>query len=345
MLIGLQYLRFIGCLLVLQAHLTRYFVGYYFLDTFFLISGFVMAMLITKPNLSQDKFVKDRLTRAVPFYWTLTFGIFLLALALPGMLGSGSSDPVSLLKSLLFIPYHNTHGILSPLLPVAWTLNYEIILYLLCCLSFQFRLSWRLPFVMIGVIAFHVYGVLFKEHGPAAELYSGHYLLDFPMGMLLWLLYARHRERFMLGKYPALAVIVVTLAFMFYAEYSWSRQVDWFWLYTLPGSLMVWAVLCYEPHINKDSALTRLACLIGDASFSIYLTHIFFIEAMHKLLPKLIPGFSPGLFTMLATFVICIVGGILIDRWYDKPLSRVFRAWLGRMRPFGRLSPEPVGAR
>lgn len=345
MLIGLQYLRFIGCLLVVQAHLTRNFVGYYFLDAFFLISGFVMAMLITKSNLAQDKFVKDRLTRAVPFYWSLTLGIFLLALAVPGLLASGSGDPVNLLKSLFFIPYYNAHGILSPLLPVAWTLNYEIILYILCCLSFQFRINWRVPFVMIGVTAVYVYGTLFKAHGPAAELYSGHYLLDFPMGMLVWLLYAKHRERLMLGKYQAMAVIIVTLAFMFYAEYSWSKQVDWFWLYSVPGSLVIWAVLCYEPYIKKDGAFTRFVCLIGDASFSIYLTHIFFIEAVHKTLPKLLPGFMPGLFTQAATFVCCIVMGILIDRYYDKPSSRVFRAWLGRMGPFGRMSPQPVGSR
>lgn len=344
MLIGLQFLRCIGCLLVVHAHLTHHYVGYFFLDIFFIVSAFVMGMLMTRPNLSQNKFVKDRLTRAIPFYWSLTLIIFAIALVMPGLLGSATADPVHLLKSLFFVPYENSQGILSPLLPVAWTMNYEILLYLFSCLSFWLAIRYRLIFVAVALIIINLIGRLFVDRYEEALLYAGWYMLDFPLGLLLWGLYDRYRGQVVMSLRTSVAVIALCSAFMFYGEQELVATVDRFWVYSLPSTLMIWATLCCEPHIPQGG-LTRLAVWIGDASFSIYLIHVFVIEAVFKVTPRLIPGFAPGLPTLLLTFVLAVVVGLMVDRYYDKPLSRVFRNWLERFGPFGRMTPLPAGGR
>ncbi|MEL0027737.1 MAG: acyltransferase [Perlucidibaca sp.] len=344
MLIGLQFLRCIGCLLVVHAHLTHHYVGYYFLDVFFIVSAFVMGMLMTRPQLSQNKFVKDRLTRAVPFYWSLTFIIFAIALVAPSLLGTGTADPMHLLKSLFFIPYENAQGILSPLLPVAWTMNYEILLYVFSCLAFGLAPRHRLAFVAAALIAINFIGRLLVDRYEEALLYAGWYMLDFPLGLLLWHLYEHHRQRLAMSLRTALTVIALTSAFMLYAEQSLVDHIDRFWLYGLPSTVLIWATLCCEPHIPRGR-LTTVMVWIGDASFSIYLIHVFVIEAVFKLVPRLLPGFELSLPVMVLTFLLSVIAGLLVDRYYDKPLSRWFRDRIERMGPFGRMTPLPAGGR
>lgn len=344
MLIGLQFLRCIGCLLVVHAHLTHHYVGYFFLDVFFIVSAFVMGMLMTRPTLSQNKFVKDRLTRAVPFYWSLTLIIFAIALVKPQLLGTGTADPVHLFKSLFFIPYENAQGILNPLLPVAWTMNYEILLYVFSCLSFAFAVRYRLLFVAVALITINMIGRLLVDQYEEALLYAGWYMLDFPLGLLLWHLYEHHRERLAMSLRTALTVIALSAAFMLYAEQTLIERIDRFWLYSLPSTLLIWATLCCESRIPKGG-LSRFMVWIGDASFSIYLIHVFVIMAIFKLTPLLIPGFEPNLAIKLLTFVLSVGAGLLVDRYYDKPLWRLFRNGLERLGPFGRMTPLPAGGR
>lgn len=331
---GLQLLRCVGCLFVLQAHINRDFmVGFFSLDIFFIISAFVMAMIITKPTQTQVGFMKGRIARVVPLYWSLTLLIFALALLVPSLLNSTTANPVNLFKSLFFIPYYKENGLIDPILAVAWTLNYEILFYIFCTLSFFLRSEQRIAFVSAGMLT--VYAIAISQYGQGsapADFYAQYFMLEFPVGMTIWVLFRKYGDRYSIQGAPAFAVIAGLLAFMVYADYYLKEQMYLVVLFTIPSALVVWLALFQDRYIG-DGPLTRLAMLLGDASYSIYLTHVFVIEAVRKLMPRLIDGFvfeTPVV--MLLTALLCLVIGVLVDRWFDKPAVKGFGSWLKERR-------------
>src|SRR4029434_7909282 len=61
----------------------------------------------------------------------LTVVVFAVALFIPAAVQATSANPIQLLKSLLFIPFVKSNGLVHPVLFVGWTLNYEMFFYAL----------------------------------------------------------------------------------------------------------------------------------------------------------------------------------------------------------------------
>ena len=134
------------------------------MDLFFVISGFVIFSLTEHQVIGPRRFLLDRLARIAPLYWLATLLAFTaVSLGLP--LYGCSSDPLLLLKSLLFIPAYSPNGHLWPTLLLGWTLNYEMFFYLLfavfLCLPgpVQDSRPWRSPWLLIVLPWEHIFHV------------------------------------------------------------------------------------------------------------------------------------------------------------------------------------------
>jgi len=223
--------------------------------------------------------------------------------------------------------------LIDPILAVAWTLNYEILFYLFCTLSFFLRSQQRIVFVSAGMLSVYAIAVSQQGQGSApADFYAQYFMLEFPIGMMIWALFRKFGDRYSLKGAPALTLIVGLLAFMVYADFYLKPYMYLLVLFSIPSALVVWLALFQDSHIG-DGPMTRLAMLLGDASYSIYLTHAFIIEAIRKLMPRIVEGFvfeTP--LVMLLTAMLCIVVGILVDRWFDKPAVKGFGGWLKARR-------------
>jgi peptidoglycan/LPS O-acetylase OafA/YrhL len=131
-LLNVQGLRAYGALAVAFYH-TGFTLGHgrsigsFGVGIFFVISGFIMAMIC---HTNPEHFLARRVARIVPLYWLLTLVIFFIASVAPRMLGAATANPVFLVKSLLFIPYFH-HDAFFPILFLGWSLNYEIHFYVL----------------------------------------------------------------------------------------------------------------------------------------------------------------------------------------------------------------------
>ena len=84
-----------------------------------------------------------------------------------------------------------------------------------------------------------------------------------------------------------------------------------------------------------DGWVGRLLKLLGDASYSIYLSHLFVVMAMREILNYL--PFNPDL-VVLVTLVLSALVGIGVFRWIETPLLRIgqrrIRRWSTQyMRP------------
>jgi len=148
-LIGIQYLRFISAMLVVVMHATEAIAlrlpssgqqiwdrGSVGVDIFFVISGFVMTITClpggtygSNPLKEAGNFFWRRIVRIAPIYWVYTLLKVALVLALPSLALRTSISAEHVLASLFFWPTVAPWGLIQPVLPVGWSLNFEMLFY------------------------------------------------------------------------------------------------------------------------------------------------------------------------------------------------------------------------
>jgi exopolysaccharide production protein ExoZ len=126
-------------------------LGNFGVYVFFIISGFIMVHICWESfgqPVAAASFLRRRMIRIVPLYWLATVA----ALAYHKLSATHGSDAgwLELVYSLAFIPYSGDDGSWTPILGQGWTLNYEIMFYLIFALGLSFRRQIALP--AVGVI-------------------------------------------------------------------------------------------------------------------------------------------------------------------------------------------------
>src|SRR3954451_25277970 len=92
-------------------------------NLFFVISGFIMVYTTFSRPTRPAEFLCNRIARIVPLYWLMTLGTYSIAFVAPTLLQATSTNPLELLKSLFFVPFVKSNGLVQPVLFLGWTLN------------------------------------------------------------------------------------------------------------------------------------------------------------------------------------------------------------------------------
>jgi peptidoglycan/LPS O-acetylase OafA/YrhL len=112
----------------------------------------------------------------------------------------------------------------------------------------------------------------------------------------------------------------------------------------LPALLVVIGILASEPLWPRHRAMLWFARL-GDASYSIYIVHFFFVTALTTLLqksPAVREALGPYGYIVLA-MAVGLGSGILTHIYVERPLLALVRGWLPKRRPQSALaSPAKV---
>jgi peptidoglycan/LPS O-acetylase OafA/YrhL len=344
---GLQALRFVAAAMVVITHVLNREVNLYHpyplprapwmeagVDIFFVISGFIMVYII-KPDTRPGPFWLQRFTRIAPLYWVATAVAFIGGLVLPDWV-FGRADWVFALKSALFLPITpdvNDHPLVSP----GWTLIFEFSFYTLLALCLTIR---RPPFRLAAIaIAVILLAALFRGAVPWLGYYSsGLLMLEFLFGMIVAELVRRFPVRPWLGMVLALGGLVL-IYFMWEGPFGTARGLN----AGLPALLVVFGILASEPIWQRHAGLRWFARL-GDASYSIYIVHFFFVTAIAVLFSRseaVRDGFGPYGYTVVSVAV-GIGAGIAVHIFVEKPLLQLVRSWLPRRRHRPELSPAKV---
>ena len=188
MIFSVQYLRAIAAVSVVVSHqlggLSALGAGAHGVDLFFVISGFIIFSLTEEQAVGPRRFMLDRLARIAPLYWLATLLAFVVVgLKLP--LYGCSSDPVLLLKSLLFVPAYSPNGHLWPTLLLGWTLNYEMVFYLLFAVFLCLPARFRIPALAVTLLPIVLLGRILPHHGAIAATYTNPLQVEFLAGALL----------------------------------------------------------------------------------------------------------------------------------------------------------------
>jgi peptidoglycan/LPS O-acetylase OafA/YrhL len=337
MLKNIQVLRGLAALLVVVGHLEPLFrgidpslalvgLGKVGVDLFFVISGFVMVYTTNRTAPSALEFAQRRIIRIVPLYWLVTLGVFALSLAAPRLLTASRPDPTWLMKSMAFVPFAKGDGTFNPLVPVGWTLNYEMFFYAIfsLCLLAGVRLRYWLAGGLIVALAAPGFDNL-DLPGVAAQFYTRPILAVFAAGMALAGLATRLPAiRSRLGAAALLACALALLAGLLASGVlpleSWRVAV------ALPAAVGLMA--CALVLERGGCALKGPLVTVGDASYSIYLTHLFVTQAAIAIAFRL--GWVSGataLLAILAALAGVIVAGVACYRLFEVPVTRALRAF------------------
>jgi peptidoglycan/LPS O-acetylase OafA/YrhL len=290
--------------------------GGFGVDIFFVISGFIMWVTTEKGTQSTKEFWSRRITRIVPLYWIFTSVIVLVGILAPWALNSTKVTLPAAVQSYLFIPHYYSNELLkshvAPLLGPGWTLNYEMFFYFifgLFLLPPLFR--FRLYLISATFFALVTLGHLMPEKGPIAQVYTDQILLEFLLGIFVAL------SRFKLQELPrwiSLSLIVIALASMMvlFSQPSLPRVL----VFGLPAALLIAAAVACEPILKMSPS--PLFLFLGNASYSLYLSHLFAIAPILFLARKM--NISWAVSSCLAVGAAMIVGAITYV-FLEKPLT------------------------
>lgn len=295
-------------------------------DLFFVVSGFIMAMTTRSSGVTPAGFMLRRILRVVPLYWMLTLLMVGCALVMPSLFKTLVVAPDTVVKSLLFIPHFSNSfpEAIWPLLVPGWTLNYEMFFYLVFALCLFLPASFR-PTALVATMALlvganHAFGPFSNA---IATVYTSPLLLEFALGVVIGELYASGKLKVPGG--AALLAIVLGGCLLLAREH----------LPGMPYLSFAGAGLVIAGALNAPfaSAPNRWLQTLGDASYSVYLTHIFTLGALRVLWTRLYP-FEPSLGTAIvwlsASLTGCIVVGVLCYWWLEKPVNDRISRWLKR---------------
>lgn len=291
-------------------------------DVFFVISGFVMVYasesLFTAPD-GMRRFLSRRVARIVPLYWIMTAATLLVALVLPADL-SERPGPAYALASFLFIPWRRPDGFVQPVLRLGWTLQYEMMFYLLFA-AFLWLPRRRALVGVIGTIVLAVVlGQILHPRWVPLAFWTDPIILEFAAGVALgWL-----RQSGLRLSDAARAVLAVGGVVLLAA--SGTQTATFFPMHGVPATMLVAAACLGAPGIGR-SAVARVGLLLGDASYALYLVHPFAMRSVRLAWARLHFG-APALYVVCSLVVACLAA-VVLHLWIERPATRIARRLLG----------------
>jgi len=323
-------LRAIACISVVYFHTTAKF-GSFGLDMFFIISGFVITMIInkgTKPKI----FILSRISRIVPLYWILTTFLLVLTILTPELLNSTTFNLTYYFKSIFFIPYYNQNNILEPMLIQGWTLNYEIFFYF--CVSISIIISRKKKLIttlVLFILFFAYFRYFFKESSSAFKIFfSTTLIFEFLLGVIAFYIFKFYQNIKIIPFVPIVAAIVSYIIMIYYEVETIEPNKDLrIYFYGFPSLVLVLS-LCFLEKFFTNNNWMKILLNIGHASYSIYLSHIFIIGFLKIINAKFIFFIFPDLINHLLTIFICLILGRLVYIFIDKPINDILKKKLNK---------------
>jgi exopolysaccharide production protein ExoZ len=332
-LVSLQYLRAVAAMMIVFTHGWDQLpwlkeripdIAQSGVDLFFVISGFIMVYVTAKAGSSAVHFMKMRIVRIVPLYWLYTFATAGLILVAPHLFKTSVFTVPHFIQSLFFIPHWGPTDSLSPIILLGWTLNYEMFFYAVFAVAMALWVAWRVPLALAMLLVLPILGLFINFDGSAwGEFYSNEIILEFIFGMLLApLLLNGVLDR--VGVPTGFALIAAGFIGLCIGGYHFETSRALF--FGVPAALVVGGALCIEAARHVPRVQPFL--LLGDASYSIYLAHLFPIAMLRFGWGKLMlatDGLGPVIVFMTLTLLAGALAGVASYLLLERPVLQYMR--------------------
>lgn len=331
-LVGLQWARAIAAITVVVTHAivhpfpgaqgVPHLLGRFGVTLFFIISGYIMVITTGPGSFNPVSFFRKRLERIAPIYYVATAIAAVGALVIPWAFKDTLFSVRHLMLSLLFIPTVEPGpvGDVSPFLKLGWTLNFEMFFYAIFASLFAFDARSRaIALTLIFGITISL-GQIFHFHLQPLEFYTRIDTLGFVVGVWLAILTRLDGNSLRIGTTVSALVLGLMSLGALAALYIPIRTNPWTQVWLVVTCAIFVFVLAKAPEI-WTSAAPRFFTYLGDASYSIYLFHMFAVGAVYMLAKRLL---SPDwvLLTILAAAFGGVMIGVLVYQFIERPITR-----------------------
>ncbi len=303
--------------------------GTFGVSVFFAISGFIMIHTNRKGFGSRSNaadFLVRRFVRVVPLYW-LTMFIYILKLTY-------QNNPPSMeyiFKSFLFIPYLDADNRFRPIYGLGWTLNYEMFFYAIFAFSMilSFKKGVFCFFAFFLLITFsHNYMSKPVDNGFTVLIYfwTDPIILYFMMGAFIGLLHPKFIKLGFINKYSFLLgfiLIIILMACLLGTIKQFSFNSFMYFTSMMICTLLVIMLCILGKDRNQKSIFSNMLCFLGDASYSIYLTHSFLIGPSARVWSLYFSNEFWPVFILLMLCGASILGGVVHVYIEKKIASRL----------------------
>lgn len=299
--------------------LDRWFDWTFGIHLFFVISGFIMvrtARRFGQPGASL-RFLARRALRVVPLYWLATSLVLIGAAVAPSLLNVPVDGSALWLGSSLFVPVTRINGEIRPVLGQGWTLDYEMFFYVVFALGMVLPRRAGLPLIAATLIGLVLLGHLLRPTTPAFVVWTDGLLLEFLLGIGVGLASERGVR---LAAAPACLLAAAGLAAAVLLRPGGSAPPLEAWIASgLPAAAIVLACVCGPAWRPVPPVLWAAA--LGDASYSLYLTHPFATRLLRVGWTEILGAQGPApVFAALAVLVAVGVG-FAVHRLIERPMT------------------------
>lgn len=348
MINSIQYLRFFAAFIVVAAHsgLGMYGItgrvtnlGGFGVDVFFVISGFIMPFIIYGPPSNEKRipryggfeFLWLRISRIWPMYFLATMAVVYLGYMVANSMISDVRadfayhfngkmlDPVWIIESLTF-----THGLNAPILGLGWTLQVEFIFY--STIAFLLLFTRTIGHLMIGLVLAFMAGnaitMLFPTNTYSTS-YSNPMLMEFAYGFVIYSLLSKGIK---LSKWIAIASLALSIPlFLILDSLDSPSSASLYYRALIWGGIafiVVYAAISIE-HLMPESKTLKL---LGDSSYSLYLTHYTVVPVVVHYWTKY--GLETRISTtayLLLVLVLCHAVAVMVHLIFESPTNRLVR--------------------
>lgn len=300
-------------------------------DIFFVISGFIMYFLTHDRFGSADsaqQFLKRRLIRVVPLYWAFLALMVVTVLALGERINNTDISPIRILASYAFIPWPREDGNVVPVLSSGWTLNYEMLFYVCFGLCLLLPRRAGLAVLVGGFLAAAAVHYTVPESWFVLVFWTDPIIINFLFGIGLASVYLRGLR---LPPAAALAVGVLGLGGLVV-----SKTEGWHLVAPHPVSLGASAALICAAFVlakppQRGGRVYGLGVLAGDASYSLYLSHPFTINALLILWQAM--GLNAPVVFLVVAMVCCVATSVAIYLYVERPALAYISRMIGTRPP------------
>ncbi|MBD9719533.1 acyltransferase [Raoultella sp. RLT01] len=341
MIISVQFLRAIAALFVVASHISLkgqqyaldsfqwFHIGGSGVDLFFIISGFIMCYTTHNKNISFIKFIFARCKRILPLYWLMTLLALMVYVIAPGLVNS-SGGQTSIFASFTLIPNGDKY-----LVQNGWTLSYEFLFYFIFGFSLIFK-NKKLIVCSLLIVILVTIGLFLRKESveltPLFDFFTDSILLEFIFGIICFCIYTKISISYV----KSLTLVSIGSLLMFYQnQYGFINTGIGRTLHSgLPMLLVFLGAIGLEPllRINKNNLISKIGVLLGDASYSIYLTHPFVLSPVAIIGKHFGLLTSPLIFSAVLLFSSCLVG-VFVYLYIEKPLHNYIKTRLSLSKP------------
>ncbi len=328
---NIQMLRAFAAMLVLLHHaLPHYEVmggsisiiktvahwGFTGVDIFFVISGFIMAYTTFPKERTADNaktFIKHRLFRIYLGYWP-----FFLAMLLIWY----KKNPDKLHSFDLVGSFFLTNTDMYQLvLPISWSLTYELYFYVLFLLTFLFQIKQLYKIIPAFTLLIILLGIYtFMTHSEPAPFIYSPFLIEFFAGVLLYM----YRQYLLTYTMLPVALFIMIISYSLGITHETFNGLSRVLCFGGGAFALVWSVMILEQYAIYRAG--HFLVTLGNASYTLYLSHLIILElfyyaGLRNLFTSSEHPFVP-LTGLLVLLVLCITFSLLYYRKIEKPLYK-----------------------